>query len=250
MNSSDPVSFSTSSCPALFGGWCRTPGWTKPSFGYVPAYVSIVSCSASCVGSALLVAAYLLFRDVRTGLRKIVTYLAVADLVTASGYLLGNVNFIYYKRRLVEDEIGACYVFDTVCQIQAYITSWSSLSSFAWTAILAAYLYSVLVRGDCRTPSKHFPLYHVFSWGAPMTVMLPLLCTGKLGYSLFAAGGWCFINSGDVSESGVVTNDLSLEVIALILVGGKAVEVLTYIIVIVFYSSIQWNIRRKVYACN
>ena len=79
-----------------------------------------------------------------------------------------------------------------------------------------------------------------------MVVMLPLLCAGKLGYSLFAAGGWCFINSGDVSASGAVTHDLSLEVIALILVGGKAVEVTTYIIVIAFYGSIQWNIRRKV----
>ena len=251
MNGSDLAFSSTSSCPALFGGWCRTPGWTKPSFGYLPVYISIFSCSASCVGSVLIIAAYLLFRDIRTGLRKIVTYLAIADFVTASGYLLGNVNFIYYKGRLVEDEIAACYVFDAVCQIQAYITSWSSLSSFAWTAVLAGYLYSVLVKGDCITPSGHFALYHVFSWGAPMFVMLPLLCAGKLGYSLFAAGGWCFINSGDVSSSGTVTHELSLEVIALILVGGKAVEVFTYVIVIVLYGTIQWNIRRKVYLpCN
>ena len=181
-------------CPAVFfDGICAMPGWREPDLGFNSVYISTVSCSASCVGSGLIVLTYLLWKDIRTGLRKIVTFLAIADFFTAAGYLLGNANYVHYNRHVTQDEVGACYLFDTVCQIQAFVTSWSSLSSFIWTAILAVYLYWALVKGDPKSPGEYFVLYHVLSWGSPLLVMLPLLCTGSLGYSPFASGGWCFI---------------------------------------------------------
>lgn len=247
MNDTNEIA-SPGTCPALFfDGPCDNQDWKEPNFHFYPAYISTVSCSASCIGSGLIVLTYLLWKDMRTGLRKIVTYLAIADFFTAAGYLLGNVNYFHYNDRVVEDEVSACYLFDTVCQIQAFVTSWSSLSSFVWTAILAVYLYWALVKGDSTSPHAYFMVYHVLSWGSPLLVMLPLLCTGSLGFSPFAAGGWCFIAADsstiDISADAYVLNG---KTVALILVGGKAMEISTYVLVIALYSKIQWSIRKKV----
>lgn len=168
MNDTNEIA-SPGTCPALFfDGPCDNQDWKEPNFHFYPAYISTVSCSASCIGSGLIVLTYLLWKDMRTGLRKIVTYLAIADFFTAAGYLLGNVNYFHYNDRVVEDEVSACYLFDTVCQIQAFVTSWSSLSSFVWTAILAVYLYWALVKGDSTSPHAYFMVYHVLSWGSPL----------------------------------------------------------------------------------
>ena len=246
MNSTEDQGF-TAACPALFfDGFCANPDWRKPDLGFNPVYISTVSCSASCIGSTLIVLTFALWKDTRTCLRRIVTCLAIADFFTAAGYLLGNANYVRYSNGVARDEVGACYLFDTVCQIQAFVTSWSSLSSFVWTGILAVYLYRALVKGDAQSPNEYFTVYHLLSWGSPLLVMLPLLCTGNLGYSPFAAAGWCFIAtdySAVKTSAGAV---LSGKTVVLILVGGKAVEMSTYVLVIGLYSKIQWSIRKKV----
>lgn len=211
--------------------------------GQMPTIITLVSCSLSVVGAILTILPYLLWKDIRTGLRKIITFLAIADLITALGYIMGSVNYFIYHKRIEAGEKTehACTKFDEVCQIQAYITSWSSLSSFWWTSILALYIYWTVVKGEFQVVNKLFPIYHIIAWGSPLLTMLPLLFTGSLGYSRFAAESWCFIK-GDHGRD----YSLSFMTIVKTFAGGKAVEIGTYLWVIALYTTIHYNIRKKV----
>ena len=140
-------------CPGSYGDDnCKHDNWVKPIFGFTPVVFSLISCSASVIGSILTIMPYLLWKDIRTGIRAIITFLALADLITASGYIMASFNYItYYNEINTADEdtkVRACIKFDKVCQIQAYISSWSSLSSFWWTCTLAFYIYWTVEKGD------------------------------------------------------------------------------------------------------
>ena len=225
---------------------CNNEGWRRLEFPKLPLYLSMVSCSLSIVGSILTILPYILWKDIRTGVRKIITFLAIADFFTAFGYMMGNINYLIFFGDSEHNYLEACKSFGTICEIQSYISSWSSSSSFLWTSILALYLYWTIVKGSMWTVNKYFPLYHVLSWGGPILVMFPLLVAGKLGYSLFASGTWCFIR-GSLETDFNVNYKMEPWTIAYILLGGKALEIFTYLWVILFYSGIFCTIKRKVY---
>ena len=115
--------------------------------GRAPSYVAIASSGLSCLGSFLVIATFLFLKEMRTGAQKIITLLAIADLISAVGYILGSINFLVHFRN--ETDTQCCNVFDALCRTQASITSWSSLCSFCWTIILALILF---LHGDCVQP--------------------------------------------------------------------------------------------------
>ena len=222
-------------------------GYTSLYYGDGPAITSFISCGLSLFGSLITVLPYVLWKDTRTGIRRIITFLAVADFFTAASYIMGNVNFyVYMKKSKTAGIKTACGSFDEVCEIQSYVSSWASYSSFWWTSILALYLYWTVVKGDIKRGERYFPLYHVLSWGSPMLAMVPLLVTNSLGYSYVAAGGWCFIR-GSRFDSSLQNARLSIMDVVKILAGGKAFEIGTYAWVLLMYGAIHWNIRKKVY---
>ena len=240
-------------CPGSYLQTCNssTSYDNFPDFGKGPLAVSLFSCSCSVLGSIITILPYLLWKDVRTGLRRVITYLAIADLFTASGYIMASINYVVYDKKTghmnLDRKGQPCVRFDEVCQIQAYISSWSSYSSFWWTLLLAFFFYWAIAKGGTKKVEKFFPLYHVLSWGSPILVMFPLLVTGSLGYSLFAAGGWCFIGGdSEVGKTSFVKYSLSSPNILKILAGGKAFEIFTYVWIIAMYFYIRCRVRRKV----
>ena len=93
-----------------------------------------------------------------------------------------------------------------------------------------------LVHTKIFLANRFIPFFHVFNWGFPIIICLPLLITGNLGYSPFAASTWCYIST---------KNSLGYT-IGLVLVAGKLWEILTYILVIVLYTTIKCHVRRQV----
>ena len=170
------------------------------------------------------------WKDIRTGSRSVITFLAIADFFTAFGYIMGSINY------LVAFDKKDCGTFKDVCAIQSYITTWSSLSSFYWTVTLGFYLYLTLVHTRIFLANRLMPVFHVFNWGFPILICLPLLCKEQLGYSPFAASTWCYIHESQ--DSGAK--------LGLILVAGKLWEILAYVLVILLYAVIKWHIRRQV----
>lgn len=214
-------------------------------------HYSMISCALSCIGSIAIILTFLCWKDIRSGSRTIITYLSIADFLTAAGYLMGSINFLIFRQASEqhgEVAVAACQRFDSICQIQAFISSYSSMSSFIWTSVLAFYLFWTVVKGEVRIVNRLFPLYHLLAWGLPVVIMLPLLIASRLGYSPIAASGWCYIRTDQLtsSEGDETKNKLSLENIALIFVGGKAVEIGTYAIVITLYLGVWCSIRREV----
>ncbi len=202
----------------------KHPEYRFLDIGTAASYVTIVSCCISCLGSALIIITYFLLKDMRTGSQKIITLLAVADLISAIGYILGSSNFIRHYH-----SSSGCDSFNKLCEAQATITTWSSLASFWWTVILAIYFFLIIVFKRTKVASKLMILYNFVAWGSPLLIVVPLLCLRKFGYSHYAASNWCFIKNDMTSQK----NDPTFNVI--VLVAGKLWEILSYVIVIFLY---------------
>ena len=197
--------------------------------GRIPTYFSIVSCSLSCLSSILIVAAYLSLREIRKGAQKIITLLATADFFTAFGYLIGAGNFLTHYR---QTDLHSCQVFVTVCEVQSFITTWSSLSSFAWTCSLALYFYLIVVKNRHRLAIRLLPWENVIAWFIPILIVLPILITGRLGYAPYAASNWCYIKDNDYKQD-LKDNTIT---ILLIFIAGKFWEIMSYFIVLLLYG--------------
>ena len=209
------------------------------SIGTVPSYASLVSSSLSCLGSVLIVLAFLSLPEIRTGAQKLITLLSIADFFTAAGYFVAGINFLRHYNPEDGQENSDCGSFETVCEIQSFITTTSSLSSFLWTMILAGYFHAVIVNRQTLFTKKSFALFNFIAWGVPIIITIPLLITGYLGYSPLATSNWCYIK-----DSQYYKPKSKVLVIALFMVAGKFWEILSYIIVTALYISIAVSIYR------
>lgn len=218
------------------GGNCPTSGnnlncsnnTVHFSLGNLPTYISMVSCSLSCLGSLLIFVAYFTLRGIRNVAQKIITLLALADFFTAAGYLIAGWNQL--------SNLNDCPTFTTVCEVQSFITSWSSICSFGWTSALALHFYLLLAKR--KLPLSAILVWqNLVIWVFPLLIMLPLLVTGNLGYSHYAVSNWCFIKHNNANNR--------LE-IPLILIGGKLWEILSYLFVVVMYSLTTSKLNKHV----
>ena len=232
------------SCPHTYD--CRNINTTEDDtyvsfdIGRAPSYVAIASSTLSCLGSFLIFATFLLLKDMRTGAQKIITFLAIADLISAAGYIFGSINFLVH---FDQNNNQSCDVFQTLCRVQAAILSWSSLCSFCWTLILAFYFYMVIVYNRKALASRLLPLYHIIAWIGPLFVIVPLTVLGKLGYARYAASNWCFV-ADPPNTSKIASLQNNTDTIVLIFVAGKQWEILTYIGVILIYALITVHLWR------
>ena len=232
----------TTQCPREFNCSGDSHGRTSSfSIGPVPSYISLASSSLSCFGSVLIVLAFVKLPEIRTGAQKLITLLSVADFFTAFGYFVAAINFLQHYRsggHLMRDaDSRSCHTFSSVCEVQSFITTTSSLCSFLWTTILAVYFHVVIVNKQTLfRKKKTFVLVNLVAWGAPFIITVPLLATGYLGYSPLATSNWCYIRDSP-SQSRTL-------MLSLFLVAGKGWEMLSYIVVTVLYISITCNIYR------
>ncbi len=231
---------SSNYCPRQFNS-CVELEVHSLTLSQTVSYFSLVSCSLSVLGSLLIVFSYWRWKDIRTGSRSVVTFLAVADFFTAAGYIVGSVNYILHFNN--PDDTYECVNFQQVCKLQSYVTTWSSMSSFAWTSFLAVYLYLTIVHGRIILANRLIPLVHVIAWVCPFLITYPLLVDGRLGQSRIAASTWCFIEDHNYQEG-----KFSSDTIVVTFLAGKLWEVLTYVVVCILYLVIKCHLRKEVYS--
>ena len=228
----------TITCPRSFDCSDRGfPDLVSFSIGRVPSYATISSCGLSVLGSLLIVVAYCALKDMRTGAQKIVTLLAIADFVSAAGYIIGSINFLVH---FDEDDEAKCKVFTDICVAQASFTSWSSIASFCWTVILAVYFSLVIVYKKSHLAARLMPLYNLIAWGAPALIIIPLAATGKLGFTPYATSNWCYVKDTDYNIS-LKSNTMT---VFTIFIAGKFWEIISYIIVTIIYIQIILHISK------
>ena len=256
-----------SGCPTSYDCSSNSgAGLVSFDVGRAPTYCSIVSCSLSVLGSLLIFLAYFILKDIRNTAQKIITLLAVADLFTASGYLLAGWNFLTHFEET--DSYKCRNVFQPVCAIQSYITTWSSLCSFSWTCALALHFYLILSPSKKHLPPKILVYENIVAWVVPIIIVLPLLCADKLGFTQYASSNWCFIKDADIysttnrhtttsaslsakggSNSTAISGDptgMGWKTVTLMFVAGKFWEILSYIFVVVMYGLTRHKFRKQV----
>ena len=225
-------------CPNVDNITCYKSDERNLFLGPIPTYLSIASSSLSCFGAASIIITYLLFKELRTTTRSIITFLAIADLGTASGYVVGGINYLVYYTKHGEDD---CSRFQIVCAIQSYVTTWSQLSSYMWNCFLALFLYIMIVYSKHKLSNCLITVFHVIAWMLPLTVALPLLVTDHLGYSPYGASNWCFIKDDSYYR---LKETLPYKELAIVLVAGYIPELFTFAFLIVFYTLTRCYIVR------
>ena len=201
--------------------------------GRVPNYLNLASSSLSCLGSILIVFTYCVLRDQKTTAQTIVTLLAIADFFTAFSYILGSLNF---NAAFDSKDSTRCAVFTSICEIQSFITTWSTMSSYCWTCILAFYYFLYLVYPKKRRlASRLLPLYNVIAWLGPLCIAFPMLVFGKLGYAPFVTSNWCYIK--DTKGDPLTMKPV---IIVYILLGRDLWQILSYIVVALLYIRIKF----------
>lgn len=225
-------------CPRIFNNCNGT--LTSFDIGTAPTYVSIISSSFSCAGSLLILLAYWVLKEMRNVAQKIITVLAVADFITAFGYLLAAWNFLTHFNQDSHDD---CVIFQTVCKIQSFVTTWSTLCSFGWTVALAIHFYLILRLHKHELMGRILILENVLVWLLPLVIVIPMLATGHLGYTRYATSNWCYVAdnmypSSDLQASGVT--------IVLMLFAGNLWEMISYVLVIVMYGLTRRQFKKQV----
>ena len=156
-------------------------GLVSFDIGRVPSYLNLISGSLSCLGSILIVFTYCVLRDMRTGAQTLIALLAIADFFAAFSYIIGSTNFIV---AFDSKDNTRCAIFTSVCEVQSFITTWSTMSSYCWTCILAFYFFLILVYQKGKFATRLIPLHNVIAWLGPLCIIGPMLVFGKLGYAL------------------------------------------------------------------
>ncbi len=216
---------------------------TSVGVGHTPTYVSIVSCTLSILGSLLIFVAYFALKGIRNVAQKIITLLALADFFTALGYLMADWNFLANGSTM-----DRCATFSSVCEVQSFVTTWSTMCSFGWTCALALHFYLLLSGKRKKLLSSLLVTQNVVIWTFPLLIVLPLLATNRLGYSRYATANWCFIRN--LASPKYIDKDrddgVDKEEVGLILVGGKFWEILSYFFVVIVYAMTIWKFHKRV----
>ena len=208
------------------------------SVGPIPCYVGIVSDFLSCIASVAMVVIYITWVDVRQNTaQSIVTFIAIADFFTAAGYMTSSFNLLVYSKQRSVDQ--GCEVFATLCEIQSYVVTCATMSSFFWTIILALHFFMTVTQERTDFTRKLIPVYHLIGWGVPICIAFPLLCVGKLVYAPFVTGMWCYMEIYHNSLPFTKKNtDLS--------VLTQLPEIIAFLLIIIFFTLTWIKIYKQV----
>ena len=216
---------------------------------------TVVSSSLSIIGSLLIIVTFMIWSDIRKSTaRKILLFLAVADLFTAATYLSAAVSHYIFVDKEKHNKISDSNIFRNnsqykhFCEGQAFVTVYFQVASFMWTSFLAIYFLVVLVFQKPNLGSKMILPFQFFAWGIPM-----IICVVVESLNMFGLGdsrssvGWCFIKNELVRHTSSVSDHTKEVYIYFILeiVTIKLWEVLTYFIIIGCYIIIFISNRCK-----
>jgi len=212
------------------------------SVGPIPCYIGIASNILSCIASVAIICVYMAWRDIRKNTAQaIVTFISIGDLFLAAGYLAGSVNllvFMSYENH--QSQLSAnCDVFTNVCDIESFVVTCAIMSSYFWTIILALHFFLTIARERPDFSKTLMPFYHVFCWGLPVIIALPLLCVGKLAYAPFVGGIWCYAKFYRNSPP-FARNE------SLVFVATQIPEIASFLVIIVFFLLTWIKIYKQV----
>ena len=215
-------------------------------------YVTMISSLCSIFGSSLIIVTFIIWPDLRTTARAILVFLAIADFLTAAGYLFASILFLnsYYTHSFVSPPL---------CTFQSFITTTFPISSFLWTANLAIYLFVSITLQKVKLARRLMLFFHITAWGIPLLLCIPGAATRTLGdpniSSLLPEQGsvaWCWVSFDNRYENITVSEarDRLTNLHVLELVFGKFWEISVFFLAIVICIVVKISLRKRVSPFN
>lgn len=207
----------------------------------VPTYTilfTLLSCFLSIFGSFVIIITYINLPVIQNFARKLLLSLTVADLLTAFGNSIGSIRYLVLKSKGGDCEL--LLASDSVCVVQSFITTYSSMASFFWTSIIAFHIYMQIIhRSSGMRTGLMLIGYQVLCWGVPGIITITASGLDVLGNDKsVGTGSWCWIKT-----------QLADHVqIAWMIVAGKGWEILCYIVTAGLYMMSKiamWSQRRE-----
>ncbi|XP_062566872.1 adhesion G-protein coupled receptor G6-like [Saccostrea cucullata] len=205
--------------------------------------VTLVSGFASILGGVALILSHIFVRRLYF-VRVLLICLTFADILQASGAVLGTTNYLTLSEQKRKDS-------NSFCVVQSFITTFSSVSSFIWTTVITIHLFYCFMKQISETKNYTIFLYHVAGWLVPAFISVVALESDKLGRGTFnsgakdhdpgmiSSGQWCWVK---VNATEITSTD-----IAFMFLAGKGWEFATYLIAGAFYIILMVNnyLRRR-----
>lgn len=190
--------------------------------GEVNKALTTISASFSLLGTFLIIATFVAWKDFRSKSRRILVYISIADFFIAGGNLLGV--------WLVDENSNAC-------KAQSFISTCASLWSFFWTVFLGLYMYTAVASKQGNKADVMVKFFHVIGWGVPLVIVSVALGLGKLGKENVDTAGWCWIDGRLKQEEKKIW----------MFITGKAWEISAYFLCSIFYLMLKCRIRKEIY---
>lgn len=142
----------------------------------VPLPLSVLICifvssSLSIIGAVVIFITYCLVTVAKNQTRRLLVYLTITDLMTAVGNLVGASRYAlrYETEYLINRHQmqNTCNTTTAVFEIQSFVTTFSSLSSFFWTSIIMLHILMTLITQREWSSLRNRVIYHLVSWGVP-----------------------------------------------------------------------------------
>ena len=125
------------------------------------AAITLTSATLSFLGGIALLETYFQISEFQTSMHRLLVFLTIADILTAFGCILGTMNVLLL-------DLDKRNSTDPICEVQSFITTFSSLASFAWTSIIAVHLYLVIRKQKDFLGRRMIKiLYHFIGWVLP-----------------------------------------------------------------------------------
>ena len=219
-----------------------------------PQTIAIVSVAGlSMAGCTFIIVSYILWPEIRTRTRLLLVFLSLADFMNSAGNAAGAACAQWCAH-------GAMATNTLNCIFQSFVTTYSSICSFAWTVSIAIYLYWIFSTGDIVQGERRMKWLHLVSWCLPLIITLSALFSDALGNDdSIDSSGWCWIRRTPLypnftSSIGPTTHNSSMEPLFedrrtrtfWLIMAGKGWEMLAYCLTLGFYLAIKCLVYREV----
>lgn len=136
--------------------------------------VGVTFSTVSLLGSLVIIASYLRFRELHKTSFALITQLSLADIGADITYFFGDPP-----------------ADSSACIVQGFLQQWFQLSTIFWTVAIAYMLFKTVLRQ--QTTKDEFRYSLLLCWGVPLVLACLPFSTDSYG----DAGAWCWIKTTD-----------------------------------------------------
>jgi len=167
-------------------------------FGSTPVNIALtvvqgVTSFLSIVGSVLLILSYVLFRQLRSKSRLLITHLAVANLLDAlPNFIAVFMNYGTTFKALRQKSINcgntshfsnsSVETYCNLCVYLEFISNVGSLSTMFWTVCVCTHFFLLVSYRNIKLASRLTYAYYVITWLVPLGISLWLLFYNWFGF--------------------------------------------------------------------